>query len=300
MFERIRVKLPKVATYLVYDGNTPAGMECVRRVGRRRRHGGARSPGDDGGGGDDDLHVGHHRQAQGCTAPRRCRSSTARRDAAAHRVHARRHLHHDRTLYHSGPGGFMGVALALGQTIVLQRKFDAEDWLRLVDTHRCTSTFAAPTPIRMICTLPGEVKGALRRVVDPDHDRQRRALELRAQAAVRRPPPAGVAVGGVRLDRTRGQHDPAAGGPDAQAGFLRHGGTDGRDPLVRRRRQRRDGDWSGPRRVELYVRSATTFADYYKRTTSSRRTTATVSRRWAISPTATTKASTTSATARRT
>ena len=28
-------------------------------------------------------------------------------------------------LYHSGPGGFMGVALALGQTIVLQRKFDA-------------------------------------------------------------------------------------------------------------------------------------------------------------------------------
>ena len=43
-------------------------------------------------------------------------------------------------LYHSGPGGFMGVALALGETIVLQRKFDPEDWLRLVDTHRCSST----------------------------------------------------------------------------------------------------------------------------------------------------------------
>ena len=39
-------------------------------------------------------------------------------------------------LYHSGPGGFMGVALALGQTIVLQRKFDPEDWMRLVDTYR--------------------------------------------------------------------------------------------------------------------------------------------------------------------
>ena len=53
----------------------------------------------------------------------------------------------------------MGVALALGQTIVLQRKFDPEDWLRLVDTlPRAPSTFAAPTPIRMICTLPADVK----------------------------------------------------------------------------------------------------------------------------------------------
>ena len=61
-------------------------------------------------------------------------------------------------LYHSGPGGFMGIAQALGQTVVLQRKFDAEDWLRLVDKYKVTSTFAAPTPIRMICTLPDEVK----------------------------------------------------------------------------------------------------------------------------------------------
>jgi acyl-CoA synthetase (AMP-forming)/AMP-acid ligase II len=61
-------------------------------------------------------------------------------------------------LYHSGPGGFMGIALVLGQTIVLQRKFQAEDWLRLVSTYRVTSTFAAPTPIRMICNLPTEVK----------------------------------------------------------------------------------------------------------------------------------------------
>jgi acyl-CoA synthetase (AMP-forming)/AMP-acid ligase II len=61
-------------------------------------------------------------------------------------------------LYHSGPGGFMGIALALGQTIVLQHKFDPEDWLRLVDTYRATSTFAAPTPIRMICNLPDDVK----------------------------------------------------------------------------------------------------------------------------------------------
>ena len=61
-------------------------------------------------------------------------------------------------LYHSGPGGFMGIAFALGQTIVLQRKFAPEDWLRLVETHRVTSTFSAPTPIRMVCNLPDEVK----------------------------------------------------------------------------------------------------------------------------------------------
>ncbi|HRE02099.1 MAG TPA: AMP-binding protein, partial [Ilumatobacteraceae bacterium] len=61
-------------------------------------------------------------------------------------------------LYHSGPGGFLAVAQMLGQTVVLQRKFNAEDWLRLVDTYKVTSTFSAPTPIRMICALPDEVK----------------------------------------------------------------------------------------------------------------------------------------------
>ena len=35
-------------------------------------------------------------------------------------------------LYHSGPGGFMGLALVMGQTVVIQHKFDPEDWLRLV------------------------------------------------------------------------------------------------------------------------------------------------------------------------
>jgi fatty-acyl-CoA synthase/long-chain acyl-CoA synthetase len=61
-------------------------------------------------------------------------------------------------LYHSGPGGFMGLAYAFGQTVVLQRKFDAEDWLRLLEKHRVTSTFSAPTPIRMVCSLADETK----------------------------------------------------------------------------------------------------------------------------------------------
>jgi fatty-acyl-CoA synthase/long-chain acyl-CoA synthetase len=61
-------------------------------------------------------------------------------------------------LYHSGPGGFMGLAFAFGQTVVLQRKFDAEDWLRLLERYRVTSTFSAPTPIRLVCNLPDDVK----------------------------------------------------------------------------------------------------------------------------------------------
>ena len=66
-------------------------------------------------------------------------------------------------LYHSGPGGFMGGALALGQTIVVQRKFDPEDWLRLVDTYRVSSTFSAPALIRMACSLPPDVKARYER-----------------------------------------------------------------------------------------------------------------------------------------
>ncbi len=61
-------------------------------------------------------------------------------------------------LYHSGPSGFALRAHSLGGAVVTQHKFDAEDWLRLVDTHDITATFSAPTPIRRICALPDEVK----------------------------------------------------------------------------------------------------------------------------------------------
>ncbi len=59
-------------------------------------------------------------------------------------------------LYHSGPGGFLATAIRLGNTCVLQHKFDEEDWLRLIQTYRVTTTFAAPTPIRRICQVPEE------------------------------------------------------------------------------------------------------------------------------------------------
>ena len=61
-------------------------------------------------------------------------------------------------LYHSGPGGFAAIAHRVGNTVVVQHKFDAEDWIRLVDTYGCSATFSAPTPIRMIVSLAEDVK----------------------------------------------------------------------------------------------------------------------------------------------
>lgn len=60
-------------------------------------------------------------------------------------------------LYHSGPSGFMAMNLTLGNTIVVQRQFDAEDWLRLMDKYQVTATFAAPTPIRRVCQVEDAV-----------------------------------------------------------------------------------------------------------------------------------------------
>ena len=73
-------------------------------------------------------------------------------------------------LYHSGPGGFMMLSQFLGTTVVIQRRFDAEDWLRLVDRYGVTTSFCAPTPIRMVCQLPEEVKalydrGSMKRLI---------------------------------------------------------------------------------------------------------------------------------------
>jgi acyl-CoA synthetase (AMP-forming)/AMP-acid ligase II len=73
-------------------------------------------------------------------------------------------------LYHSGPGGYLGLAHLLGNTAVLQRRFDPEDWLRLVEKYRVTTTFSAPAPIRLIVNLPDAVKArydrsSLRRMI---------------------------------------------------------------------------------------------------------------------------------------
>ncbi|HEX4905590.1 MAG TPA: AMP-binding protein [Acidimicrobiales bacterium] len=61
-------------------------------------------------------------------------------------------------LYHSGPLGFMGIVQLMGGTIIVQRHFDAEEWLRLIQEHKVTTTFSAPTPLRRVVDLPEEIR----------------------------------------------------------------------------------------------------------------------------------------------
>src|SRR3546814_19254151 len=44
-------------------------------------------------------------------------------------------------LYHSAPLGFMLAVQALGGSVIVQRHFDPEAWLRLVDRHKVTPSF---------------------------------------------------------------------------------------------------------------------------------------------------------------
>jgi len=61
-------------------------------------------------------------------------------------------------LYHSGPGEMAILSTMYGNTVVVQRRFDAEDWLRLVEKYRVSIVYAAPTPIRRIVALPEAIK----------------------------------------------------------------------------------------------------------------------------------------------
>ena len=62
-------------------------------------------------------------------------------------------------LYHAAPGTFARFALHYGNTAVIMPRFDAEDALRLIAHHRCTSTFMAPTLLKRIVDLPDAVRG---------------------------------------------------------------------------------------------------------------------------------------------
>jgi acyl-CoA synthetase (AMP-forming)/AMP-acid ligase II len=61
-------------------------------------------------------------------------------------------------LYHSAPGGFAVYAHMVGNTVVVMQKFDAEEALRLIERHRCTTTFMAPTLLKRIVDLPPAVR----------------------------------------------------------------------------------------------------------------------------------------------
>ena len=59
---------------------------------------------------------------------------------------------------HGGPSSHAYAALAKGGTIIVQRRFDPEDWLRLVTKYRVSASYCPPIVIRRICALPASVK----------------------------------------------------------------------------------------------------------------------------------------------
>src|SRR3954451_472153 len=158
MFERIRSEIPKVRQILVFDGEVPANMIDVDALIDGASTEPPELPESTEAGSTMIYTSGTTGKPKGAY-----RRGTSGSEQAAALIAYIGYTPSDvyiptGPLYHSGPGGFLGVAQALGQTTVLQRKFVPEDWLRLVTKYKVTSTFAAPTPIRMICSLPADVK----------------------------------------------------------------------------------------------------------------------------------------------
>ena len=58
------------------------------------------------------------------------------------------------SLSHGGPNGMATNSLLIGGSVVLQHRFDAEDWLRLVEKYRVSHSYSAPYAVRHVCALP--------------------------------------------------------------------------------------------------------------------------------------------------
>jgi acyl-CoA synthetase (AMP-forming)/AMP-acid ligase II len=61
-------------------------------------------------------------------------------------------------LYHQGPIGYANMALAAGGTVVVMRKYEPEEALRLIEKFKCTSTFMPPVVAKRLLDLPAEVR----------------------------------------------------------------------------------------------------------------------------------------------
>ncbi|MQY31850.1 AMP-binding protein [Nocardia aurantia] len=61
-------------------------------------------------------------------------------------------------LYHSGPQGAVGLTIRMGGTVIIMERFDAEEYLRLVDKYRVTHSQLVPTMFSRMLKLPDEVR----------------------------------------------------------------------------------------------------------------------------------------------
>jgi long-chain acyl-CoA synthetase len=63
-------------------------------------------------------------------------------------------------LYHAGPLAMCFVPWLIGSTLVLRRRWDAEETLRLIDEYGVTTYYAVPTHFTRLLKLPQEVRDA--------------------------------------------------------------------------------------------------------------------------------------------
>ena len=63
-------------------------------------------------------------------------------------------------LYHTAVLQFAGAALHIGHQLVLMDKWEPEEMLRLIDTHRCTHTHMVPTQFHRLLALPRRTRDA--------------------------------------------------------------------------------------------------------------------------------------------
>lgn len=68
-------------------------------------------------------------------------------------------------LYHAGPHAFALLAHRRRATLVVTRRFDAAEWLRLVAGHRVTSAFVAPIHLKRILAVAGGDLSSMRTLV---------------------------------------------------------------------------------------------------------------------------------------
>jgi len=61
-------------------------------------------------------------------------------------------------LYHAAPAGWTTMTQRLGGTVVVMERFDAEEWLRLVERYGVTHSQVVPTHLVRLLKLPAEVR----------------------------------------------------------------------------------------------------------------------------------------------
>jgi len=59
-------------------------------------------------------------------------------------------------LYHAGPSGYCNLTLYVGGTVIIMDEWDPREFLRIVDTHRVTTTFLTPAHFIRLLEVPPE------------------------------------------------------------------------------------------------------------------------------------------------